>query len=131
VSKATIRIAIAELVRDGYLRRQQGKGTFVTRSIAHSGMTMRTRLTEDMFGEGVKTRKELMEKGIKEPSEKIKRYLKMEGDFYRVLWAFLPLLSQHFYVSGKTWKTSKPRHSPGCFVLRDIVPNIFTSFFDR
>jgi len=85
VSKATIRIAIAELVRDGYLRRQQGKGTFVTRSIAHSGMTMRTRLTEDMFGEGVKTRKELLEKGMKEPSEKIKRYLKVEGDFYRVL----------------------------------------------
>ena len=29
VSKATIRIALSELVRDGYLTRQQGKGTFV------------------------------------------------------------------------------------------------------
>ncbi|MBI5408047.1 MAG: GntR family transcriptional regulator, partial [Nitrospirae bacterium] len=33
VSKATVRLAILELVRQGYLTRQQGKGTFVCKRI--------------------------------------------------------------------------------------------------
>ncbi|HEX8948461.1 MAG TPA: GntR family transcriptional regulator, partial [Dissulfurispiraceae bacterium] len=60
VSKATVRIAISELVRDGYLKRIQGKGTFVTYSMPHIGMAMKTRLTEEMSGEGVSARKEIL-----------------------------------------------------------------------
>lgn len=85
VSKATIRIAISELDRGGYLKRQQGKGTFVTYSMPHFGMDMRTRLTENMFGEGVKARKEILVKGVKETPEDVRSYLKLEEDIYYVL----------------------------------------------
>jgi GntR family transcriptional regulator len=85
VSKATVRIAISELDREGYLKRQQGKGTFVTYSMPHFGMDMRTRLTENMFGEGVKVRKEILVKGVKEPPEDVSAYLKSEEDIYYVL----------------------------------------------
>ena len=44
VSKATIRMAIADLVRTGYLKKLQGKGTFVKHSIPDLGITMKTRL---------------------------------------------------------------------------------------
>ncbi|MBZ0156598.1 MAG: GntR family transcriptional regulator [Alphaproteobacteria bacterium] len=85
VSKATVRIAIAELVRDGYLRRQQGKGTFVMCSSPAIGMAMRTRLTEDMFGKRVKVEKEVVVQGVREPEEGIKSYLKAEDPLYYLL----------------------------------------------
>jgi GntR family transcriptional regulator len=49
VSKATVRSAILELVRQGYLMRQQGKGTFINKSTVSEGITMQTSLKELMF----------------------------------------------------------------------------------
>jgi len=40
VSRATVRNAVLELVRQGYLIRQQGKGTFVSRSFISEGLIM-------------------------------------------------------------------------------------------
>ncbi len=75
VSKATVRMAVSELVRKGYLRKQQGKGTFVTHELRDLGVTMKTKLTEDMFGEGVKAKKEVLMKGIRQPCEETKKFL--------------------------------------------------------
>src|SRR4030043_2055345 len=58
VSKVTVREAIQELVREGYLKRQQGKGTFVLYSVPHLGLVMRTRLTDVINGGGGRARKE-------------------------------------------------------------------------
>jgi GntR family transcriptional regulator len=49
VSKATVRIAISELVRQGYLRRQQGKGTFVCKRVIPEGLAMLTSFRELML----------------------------------------------------------------------------------
>jgi GntR family transcriptional regulator len=85
VSKATVRLAVSDLVRSGYLRRQQGKGTFVTFSLPHTGMTVKTWLTEDVFGENLRVTREVLSKGVREPSEEIKGYLKAGGVVYYVL----------------------------------------------
>jgi GntR family transcriptional regulator len=83
VSKVTVREAIQELVREGYLKRQQGKGTFVLYSVPHPGLTMRTRLTEDDgFGEGVNVRKEVVERGVKEVPDDVKTLLTTEEPIY-------------------------------------------------
>jgi GntR family transcriptional regulator len=84
VSKVTVREAIQELVREGYLKRQQGKGTFVTYSVSHPGIVMRTRLSEDMCGEEVKVEKEILERGIRGLSEDINRFLMTEDEIYYV-----------------------------------------------
>jgi len=110
VSKATVRMAIAELVRNGYLRKQQGKGTFVSRSVPELGIIMKTKLTEDMFGEGVVARKEVLVKGVKVPPEEVRNYLKSEGDIY--------------YILCKRVVEGEPAYLEETFVPLDVIPDI-------
>jgi len=53
VSKATVRLAISDLARQGYLKRQQGKGTFVCKRVIHEGLTMHTSFKETMLDAGM------------------------------------------------------------------------------
>jgi len=85
VSKVTVREAIQELVREGYLKRQQGKGTFVTYSMPHTGIGMRMRLTEDLFGEEVRVSKEIIEKGIRGVSDDIREVFMTDADIYYIM----------------------------------------------
>lgn len=117
VSKATVRIAISNLVRDGYLRRQQGKGTFVASSMPHMGMVMRTIFTEDMFGEGVKAKKEVLVKGIKEPPEDIKEYLKAKDDI--------------FYVFLKRLVDGEPAYVEESFIPLQVFPGVASEDISR
>ncbi len=111
VSKATVRMAITELVREGYLRKHQGKGTFVTYT-AHKniGITMKTRLTEDMFGEGVNAKKELLVKGVQEPADDVRGILKTAA--------------QVFYILCKRTADGEPAYLEESFIAMDLVPGI-------
>ena len=53
VSRATVRTAVLELVRQGYLKRQQGKGTFINKNYVSEGLTMLTNFRELLFEEGL------------------------------------------------------------------------------
>ena len=110
VSKATVRMAITDLVRNGYLKKQQGKGTFVMHAMPDLGITMKTKLTEDMFGEGVNSRKEILVKGIKEPPEDVRAYLKAEGDIY--------------YILCKRVVNGEPAYLEESFIPLNTVPDI-------
>jgi len=85
VSKVTVREAIHELVREGYLTRQQGRGTFVTYSVPHLGIDMRTRISEEISGEEVKAEKEILEKGIRGAAEDIREHLMTGDEIYYIL----------------------------------------------
>src|SRR5271169_6364551 len=110
ISKATIRIAIAELVREGSLKRIQGKGTFVVSSTHSMGLAMRTRLTEDMFGEGVRLTKELLQKGVRLPSDEIRAHFDEEGVLY------------HFRCRGVV--DDEPAYIEESYVPMALVPGI-------
>lgn len=110
VSKATVRMAIADLVRSGYLKKLQGKGTFVTHSMPDLGITMKTQLSEDMFGEGVSAHKELLVKGLKIPPEDVKGYLKTDSDIY--------------YILCKRVVNNEPAYLEESFIPLESIPDI-------
>lgn len=53
VSRTTVRSSILELVRQGYLTRQQGKGTFVSKKAELDKLTMFTSFSELMIDESL------------------------------------------------------------------------------
>src|SRR5512135_3121945 len=110
VSKATVRMAIADLVRNGYLKKLQGKGTFVMHAMPDLGITMKTKLTEDMFGEGVSARKEILVKGFKAPPEDVKGYLQNDGNV--------------FYILCKRVVDNEPAYLEESFIPLETVPDI-------
>lgn len=80
VSKATVRVAVDNLVTDGYLSKVQGKGTYVSTTIPESGYTMKFRLASDMFGKTSDERRVLLAKDIVEPEQYVKILLKSGKD---------------------------------------------------
>jgi DNA-binding GntR family transcriptional regulator len=102
VSKVTVREAIHELVREGYLKRQQGKGTFVTCAIPHAGILMKVRLSEnDLFGEEVTVSKEIVERGVRESSEETKKLLMTDENIYYILSRMIvddELFAEEFFI---------------------------------
>ena len=110
VSKATVRMAIGDLVRNGYLKKLQGKGTFVMHTMPDLGITMKTRLTEDIFGEGVNARKEVLVKGFKTPPDDVQAYLKHTNDV--------------FYILCKRVVNGEPAYLEESFIPLETVPEI-------
>jgi GntR family transcriptional regulator len=110
ISKITVRQAINNLTSDGYLMKIQGKGTFVTSVLPVVGVAMRTIFTEEMFGKEVKAERELLFRGIKEPAQDIRSYLKTDGDIY--------------YIISRRLLNGHPAYVDESFIPHRITPEI-------
>jgi len=87
LSRTTVRQAISELVREGYIYRRRGKGTFVSRPKMQHGLRKLTSFSEDMRSRGLLPGARVLEFGRVRPPQKIAACLELAEDdeVYRIL----------------------------------------------
>ncbi len=113
VSKATVRLAIAELVDLGYLKKFQGKGTFVRRKKPGNRIPMLLNLGEDNCPSCLIR---LIESRTKLPEDEIRDHLSLWDDNYCFFVSRLmildttPRLMQKIHISSAL--VHSPLHSP-------------------
>ncbi|HWR51271.1 MAG TPA: GntR family transcriptional regulator, partial [Bryobacteraceae bacterium] len=71
VSKITVRQALRDLVQLGYIRREQGRGTFVATPQLQQGPRELTSFSEELRRRGLRPESRVLEKGIVEATPEI------------------------------------------------------------
>ncbi len=128
VSKATVRLAILELVRQGYLTRQQGKGTFVCKRIIPEGLTMLTSFKELMLEAGVCFSTKVLAQTVMMPIDDIDVKLNVPEDKHIIYIKRLrtvddePVLLQEAYI---------PYHVCPQLLAEDVAGNSLFDLFEK
>ncbi len=128
VSRATVRTAILELVRQGYLKRQQGKGTFVFRSTVSEGLNMFTNLREILFEEDVQFTTKVLARTVMMPIDDLDRKLDIPRDKHIIYIKRLcsaedePVLLRESYI---------PYHICPLLIEEDIEQHSLSELFER
>jgi GntR family transcriptional regulator len=82
ISKATVKLAVLELARQGYLRRQQGKGTFVFKRSMPEGLTMYTSFKEVMLDTSMDCSVEVLVRTVMMPTDELEIKLNIPSDMH-------------------------------------------------
>ncbi|PTX58491.1 GntR family transcriptional regulator [Melghirimyces profundicolus] len=86
ISRMTVRQAINNLVRDGYLYREKGKGTFVASNKIEQPLQGLTSFTEDMRSRGLKPEARLLNFSVEPAQGKLVQKLRLtEGESVSVI----------------------------------------------
>ena len=128
VSRATVRTAVLELVRQGYLKRQQGKGTFIFRNMISEGLTMLTSLRELFFEEDLHFSTNVLARTVMMPVDDMDIRLNIEKDKHIIYIKRLrfienePVLLQETYI---------PYHISPLLLEDDIENNTLFDLFEK
>jgi len=128
VSRATVRTAVLELVRQGYLKRQQGKGTFIYRNIISEGLSMQTSLKELLLEEGLEIASRVLAKTVMMPVDDLDQKLGITPDkhiiYIKRIWTVQdePVLLQENYI---------PYHVCPLLLEDDIENHSLFEIFDK
>jgi len=104
VSRATVRSAVLELVRQGYLTRQQGRGTFVSKKVISDKLTMFTTFGELMLEAEIDISTDVLAQTIMMPVDDLPDKLNISGDKHIIYIKRLrkvddkPILIQETYI---------------------------------
>jgi GntR family transcriptional regulator len=79
ISRMTVRQALLELVNDGRLVREQGRGTFLAQPKINQGLFKLTSFSEDMISRGLKPGAYVVDVVVQPPSSSVREALKIRG----------------------------------------------------
>jgi GntR family transcriptional regulator len=85
VSRTTIRQALDLLVRQGFLYREHGKGTFVSPQKLQKGISELSSFTEDMRRRGIVPAQKILEIGYIQAPDRVRSHLELPAEFEKVL----------------------------------------------
>jgi GntR family transcriptional regulator len=85
ISRITVRRAIEDLAREGYLQKVPGKGTFVSKSKIVEKLGHLVTFTEDMLSRGLKPGSKLLRRSLVEANSQIAKHLRLTEENSRVI----------------------------------------------
>jgi GntR family transcriptional regulator len=128
VSRATVRTAVLELARHGFLNRQQGRGTFICKRAMHEGLIMSTSFRELLFEEGLTFSKSVLARTVMMPLEDLEISLDIPENkhiiYIKRLWTSdgAPVLLQESYI---------PYHLCPLLLEEDIEDKFLLELFEK
>lgn len=128
VSKATIRLAVLELVRQGYLVRQQGKGTFVCKRVIPEGLTMSTSFKELMLEAGVAFSTQILAQTVVMPTDDLDVKLDIADDKHIIYIKRLRSIDNEPVVLQETYV---PHHICPTLLQEDIADHSIFELFEK
>ncbi len=128
VSKATVRIAVSELARQGYLRRQQGKGTFVCKRIIPEGLSMVTSFKELMLEAGVNFSTEVLARTVIMPIDDLHIKLDITEDKHIIYIKRLRLIDNEPILLQETYM---PHHICPLPLEEDLENNSLLEILEK
>lgn len=85
VSNITVKRALNELVNEGLLVRQQGRGTFVARPKIEQGLQSFYSITTSLQEKGIRPSSKVLEVGVTPATKGVARHLDLEGEGQEVV----------------------------------------------
>jgi DNA-binding GntR family transcriptional regulator len=128
VSRATVRTSVLELVRQGYLMRRQGKGTFVYRNVVSDGIAMMTNLKELMFEGGANFTINVLARTVMMPVDGLDGKLEISLDKHIIYIKRLRLLDNEPFLLQETYV---PYHICPLLLEDDIAQNSLFDLFEK
>jgi len=93
ISRITVRRAIEDLAREGYLQKVPGKGTFVSKSKIVEKLGHLVTFTEDMLSRGLRPGSKLLKRAIIKAGPQIAKHLRLNEENDRVIFVEQLLLA--------------------------------------
>jgi len=103
VSRATVRSAILDLVRQGYLTRQQGKGTFVCKKVISEELIVLASFKELMFESGVNYSTKVLSQTIIMPVDDLDLKLNIPEDEHIIYFKRLRIIDNEPVLLKETY----------------------------
>jgi len=128
VSKATVRLAVLDLARQGYLTRQQGKGTFVCKRVIPEGLTMSTSFKELMLEAGVAFSTLVLAQTIVMPTDDLDVKLEIADDKHIIYIKRLRSIDNEPVVLQETYI---PYHICPALLKEDIADHSILELFEK